>query len=104
MTIINEPSESLSISMTGPNNETIRHLCHLFGAKEYFLSMQPECVMVICDVSPEKLQVLEKELTAWCGMNINAKHLHSNEPIVIKALETAKALHNSEIHINLVES
>jgi hypothetical protein len=89
-----------------PNNETIRHLCHLFGATEYYLLIQ-DCMpklVVVANIPSTKEKALAEELSAWCGVDISAISASSkHSSLVAKAIKEGTALHNSALKINLAE-
>lgn len=89
-----------------PNNETIRHLCHLFGATEYYLLIKdgtPKYV-VAANIPHTSETELSKELSSWCGIEISAISTSSKDSaLVAKAKTQGTALHNSALNINLIE-
>lgn len=110
------------ITYSEPNHETIRHLCHLAGASQYYL-LTPQHyqhiitqtsahrslpaslhnIYVVNNAARNQQQTLSVELSQWCGMNIQTLTLDSPEPYAKLAQHYGKGLHNAALIIDLVE-
>jgi hypothetical protein len=89
-----------------PNNETIRHLCHLFGATEYYLLVQDEspAYVVAANFPIKKEDELSKELSSWCGIKILAISTSNKDSRFIATVkEQGVALHNAALRITLID-
>lgn len=88
---------------TTPNTETIRHLCHFHGGKQYYLLSGSETKNPILVTDVSDIEQLTEELLSWCGMIIDVFSTQDQGEIALYVIKHGVALHLAAESVKLTE-
>ena len=86
-----------------PNTETVRHLCHFYGASQYYLLAGTETQKPALATDVKNTEQLSNELKSWCGMDIDVYYLDSNKPETENVINNGIALHRAGENMSVGE-
>ena len=86
-----------------PNTETVRHLCHFYGATKYYLLTDKEYSKPILVTNVSNPKQLVEELRSWCGMDIEVFNTSDQCHKATQAISKGTPLHLAAENMKLSE-